>query len=146
MDSINIYDIAKESWYTQRTSGQIPRDRFAFCTSVAVASDNSSYNIIIHGGVGMNNIEAFSDTYMLSLPSFEFFKLDKGEGTSPRAEHTCHLRKNKLFIVGGHGIDQKNPKSGGILRSPRAPQYSRYQYSPVGLDLWPRRRQRLSSP
>lgn len=113
MDSINIYDIAKESWYTQRTSGQIPRNRLAFCTSVAVASDNSSYNIIIHGGVGLNVIEAFSDTYMLSLPSFEFFKLDEGKDTSPRIEHTCHLRKNKLFIVGGRGVDQESPKLGG---------------------------------
>lgn len=113
MDTINIYDIAKESWYTQRTSGQIPRDRYAFCTSVAVASDNSSYNIIIHGGMSMNNLEGFSDTYMLSLPSFEFFELDKGKSNSHRVEHTCHLRKNKLFIIGGRDMSQEDPKWGG---------------------------------
>lgn len=115
MDSINIYDIAKESWYTQRASGQIPRDRYAFCTSVAVASDNSSYNVVIHGGMSMNDIEAFSDTYMLSIPSFEFFEVDKGVDTAHRCDHTCHLRKNKLFVIGGRGADQEIPSWGGWL-------------------------------
>lgn len=110
-----MYDIAKKSWYVQRVSGQIPRDRYAFCTSVAVAGDNSSFNIIIHGGMSANDGIAFSDTYMLSLPSFEFFELDKGVDVVHRFEHTCHLRKNKLFVIGGRGADQGNLGWGGWL-------------------------------
>lgn len=104
-----MYDIAKKSWYVQRASGQRPRDRYALCTLVAVAGDNSSFNIIIHGGMSANNDIAFSDTHMLFLPSFEFFEFDKGVDVVHRFEHTCHLRKNKLFVIGGRDVDQQNP-------------------------------------
>lgn len=109
MDSINIYDIEKKSWYLQRASGQIPRDRYWFCTAVAVASDKSSYSVFIHGGRSMSGREAFSDTFVLSLPSFEFFEIDKGADQVHRFDHTCHLLKNKLFVLGGRDVDQEMP-------------------------------------
>lgn len=46
---------------------------------------------------------------MLFLPSFEFFEFDKGVDVVHRFEHTCHLRKNKLFVIGGRDVDQQNP-------------------------------------
>lgn len=109
MDSIQIYDIGKKMWYTQRASGSIPRDRYAFCTAVAVATDNSSYNIIIHGGRSLNSPEAFADTYVLSLPAFEFFQVQDGMDQVIRFDHTCHLRGNKMFVLGGRDVDQDMP-------------------------------------
>lgn len=109
MDSMHIYDIGKKSWYVQRASGYIPRDRYAFCTAVALAADNSSYNIIIHGGRSLNGREAFADTYVLSLPAFEFFQVDDGADQVRRFDHTCHLRGNKMLVLGGRDIDQDMP-------------------------------------
>lgn len=113
MDYINIYDIAKQAWYVQRAGGYIPRDRYWFCTAVAVAADNSSYSIIIHGGFNLINREAFADTYVLSLPAFVFFRVDNGEDQVRRYDHTCHLRNNKLFVLGGRDVDQEMPAWGG---------------------------------
>lgn len=112
LDFIHIYDIGKKSWYVQRTSGAVPRDRYWFCTSVAVASDNSSYSIIIHGGRSTYDREAFSDTFVLSLPSFEFFQVNDGVDQVRRFDHTCHLRGNKMFVLGGRDIDQDMPALG----------------------------------
>lgn len=108
MDYISIYDIARKAWYLQRASGYIPRDRYWFCTAVAVAADNSSYNIIIHGGLSLSSHEAFADTYVLSLPAFVFFRVDNAmDDQVRRYDHTCHLRNNKLFVLGGRDVDQE---------------------------------------
>lgn len=107
MDSIDIYDIEGGTWYTQRASGFIPSGRQQFCAVTATASDNSSYNIIIYGGISWNVDIAFSDIYVLSMPSFHFIKID--DGVNARFDQTCHLDGNKMFVIGGRNADQINP-------------------------------------
>jgi hypothetical protein len=76
---------------------------------VAVAADKSSYNVIVHGGSSNDDYLNFSDTYILSLPSFQWVKIDDGETNMERADHTCHLSKNKMIVIGGRNADQSNP-------------------------------------
>jgi hypothetical protein len=42
METISIYDIASETWHTQKTSGDIPNWRMSGCSVVVAAQDNSS--------------------------------------------------------------------------------------------------------
>lgn len=114
LDFIQIYDIGKKTWYVQRTSGAVPRDRYSFCTAVAAAADNSSYSIIMHGGHSTYDREAFSDTFVLSIPSFEFFLVNDGVDQVRLLDHTCHLRGNKMFVLGGRDLDQDMPGWGNV--------------------------------
>ncbi|KAH8144419.1 uncharacterized protein LAJ45_11587 [Morchella importuna] len=62
MNKIDIYDIAKDEWYHQNTTGNIPSHRANFCGQVASAPDNSSHQIYIFGGTGANSLLS-SDVY-----------------------------------------------------------------------------------
>ena len=73
-------------------------------------SDNSSFNIFIHGGNSPNRSGgSFSDTYVLSLPSFQWFRVDNTNKVQ-RFGVTCHLVKNKMIMIGGRGVDQTDPQ------------------------------------
>ncbi|RPB07139.1 hypothetical protein P167DRAFT_609657 [Morchella conica CCBAS932] len=109
-DSVSLYDVERGAWSTQRTTGDTPPNRLSFCAVVAVAADKSSYNLIVHGGASNDDNRAFSDTYVLTLPSFQWIKIDDGAKNMERADHTCHLSKNKMIVIGGRGADQSNPQ------------------------------------
>ncbi|KAF8242588.1 hypothetical protein K440DRAFT_638867 [Wilcoxina mikolae CBS 423.85] len=108
MNVVHVYDIDSEKWYKQAAGGFIPEDRGIFCSSIASAPDNSSHSIFIHGGASRSNV--FSDTYVLSVPSFEWVQVDDGFNTEPRYRHTCHMTKqNKMLVIGGAGAGQSIP-------------------------------------
>lgn len=107
-DAVDVFDIAsyssksKDTWFAQSTSGDIPPSRIDFCTVLASAPDNSSHNIYMHGGRDptSNQTSYYDDMYVLSLPSFTWTRMFKGE--SPRYGHTCHLVGGRqLLTVGG---------------------------------------------
>ena len=45
MGNITIYDVQSTTWYYQEATGDIPPPRSEFCSSGAVAADNSSYEM-----------------------------------------------------------------------------------------------------
>ncbi|EAW07453.1 putative cell wall anchored protein [Aspergillus clavatus NRRL 1] len=106
---IDIFDISSVFegddnglWYTQKASGDIPAGRSDFCIVSVSAKDNSSHNIYMYGGTGMNG--TYDQIYVLSIPSFTWTKIY--EGTSPRYGHTCHLVANRQMVsVGGASSD-----------------------------------------
>jgi Kelch motif protein len=73
--------------YMQKTSGDIPPQLTMFCSVVAAAADNSSYNIYIYGGYdGVNATYTTSDdVYVLSIPSFTWVKVYSGTSTHGRS-------------------------------------------------------------
>lgn len=109
LDHVWVFDIESEKWYKQKTYGKAPPGRMTFCATTVKAQDESSYNIIINGGVSAvaGSRLAYADTWLLSLPSFTWVQLDsRGEG---RFEHTCHTVKgNQLLVVGGRDMAQFN--------------------------------------
>ncbi|RPA89969.1 hypothetical protein L873DRAFT_1849039 [Choiromyces venosus 120613-1] len=71
--------------------------------------DNSSHNIFVHCGTDGSRV-AYSDTYVLSLPSFEWIKVNSGAETQSHSGHNCHMTtKHKMLVVGGRGADQEIP-------------------------------------
>ncbi|CUS12910.1 unnamed protein product [Tuber aestivum] len=106
---IHLYDIHAKKWHTQIAQGSIPNNRAFACASVASAPDNSSHNIFVHGGTDGGSL-SYSDTYVLSLPSFEWIEADPGRSTQSRMRHDCHMTtRHKMLVIGGRGQDQAIP-------------------------------------
>lgn len=104
MKEIDIYDIANEKWYKQNTT-KGPGARTRGCAVLAVASDQSSFNIYYYGGFdGINAKEAFyDDVWVLSLPSFTWTQLNKGTEPHARAGHKCFTPYgDQMLVVGGY--------------------------------------------
>ena len=80
--------------------------------------DLSSINIIVHGGAEeFTPFKAASDTYVLSLPSFRWIKVDNGKTQATRVSHTCHIvRETQMLVVGGRGPEQRTTLR-GLTRS-----------------------------
>ncbi|KAL2136719.1 hypothetical protein VTI74DRAFT_1760 [Chaetomium olivicolor] len=114
MSTIDIYDVAGDKWYRQKTVGG-PGQLTRGCAVVATAQDRSSFNIYYYGGYdGLRaaNPAAFNDdVWVLSLPSFTWVNLAPStlEG---RAGHKCVTPyPDQMFVIGG------NPAfSGPVLR------------------------------
>lgn len=107
MNSINIYDIATSSWYTQATSGETPAIRVNPCAVTAVAQDGSSYNIYMFGGQNLLPYDSQTqkdDMWILTLPSFTWIKVDQGGQSVPpgRSGATCNIWDAQMVMVGGY--------------------------------------------
>ncbi|KAG9259164.1 uncharacterized protein F5Z01DRAFT_27835 [Emericellopsis atlantica] len=103
METIDIYDVAGGDWYKQTTENG-PGTRARGCAVVAVAQDSSSYNIYYYGGNdGLHPREPFyDDVWVLSLPSFTWTQLNKGEDIHSRAGHKCFKPyDDQMMIIGG---------------------------------------------
>ncbi|PWW76201.1 hypothetical protein C7212DRAFT_343872 [Tuber magnatum] len=85
-----------------------------FNTSDTNECDNSSFNIFMHGGSSPSGDDGFSDTYVLSLPAFQWFRVDTTNKVD-RYGVTCHLIKNKMILIGGRGVDQPDPNPQVIM-------------------------------
>lgn len=100
--SIKIYDRKSGNWYEQATTGTPPEARITFC-AVAVHSQ-SSMEIFIHGGFGGFTTLAYDDVYVLSLPSFSWYKADYTPGVG-RTLHTCNVNNRNMIVIGGTSND-----------------------------------------
>lgn len=45
MEYVSLYDIANQKWYTQQTTGDIPKWRMAGCSVTVAAQDRSSFSM-----------------------------------------------------------------------------------------------------
>ncbi|KAL5365303.1 hypothetical protein BJX96DRAFT_181507 [Aspergillus floccosus] len=110
VDFLDVSSIADDSrnatWFVQRAAGEVPPPRTDFCLVTASAKDNSSHNIYLYGGKGTH--EAYDDVYVLSIPSFTWKRVYRGE--SPRYGHTCHLVGNRQMLAVG-GVASDGPMS-----------------------------------
>lgn len=111
MNVIDVYDIAKSTWYKQSTSGKMPEYRVNPCATVAAAADGSSYNIYMFGGQNLQpaaNQTQKDDMWILSVPSFTWIQVEQDQQSVPyaRAGHSCHVWDGQMIVVGGY-IDPK---------------------------------------
>jgi hypothetical protein len=96
--SIFIYDLATATFYSQATTGDRPATRERFCTAVA-AGPKGTFEIFMYGGLSSETGRTNDDTFVLSLPGFNFFRAQKG---TPRGDHSCGLgRGGQVISVGG---------------------------------------------
>jgi Kelch motif protein len=106
--------------YMQQTSGDIPPQLTLFCSVIAAAADNSSYNIYIYGGYdGINSSRATSDdVYILSIPSFTWVKVYSGTSTHGRTGHKCvKVYPDQMFVLGGIQRNSTACLEGGIIQA-----------------------------
>ncbi|KAL7975150.1 hypothetical protein HDV63DRAFT_391421 [Trichoderma sp. SZMC 28014] len=104
MQTIDIYDVASKTWYTQPTTGG-PGTRARGCAVLATASDSSSFNIYYYGGYdGIHVADPFhDDVWVLSLPSFTWTQINNGTESHARAGHKCFTPyPDQLMIIGGY--------------------------------------------
>lgn len=120
MNSINVYDIATSSWYTQSTSGETPEMRVNPCAATAAAADGSSTNIYMFGGQNLipyGNQTQYDDMWILTLPAFAWIKVDQADQSVPlgRSGATCNIWDAQMVMVGGYtGADTLTCESPGI--------------------------------
>jgi hypothetical protein len=112
---IRVYSTKQARWFTQRlqSDAPIPAPRFAFCTAVKSASDGSSHQIYIMGGletsspVSTKGGPTVDSVWVLSIPSFEWSLLEVralSSATDPRARVSpkCQaIGKHYIFLFGG---------------------------------------------
>lgn len=107
-DTVQVLDIASGTWYDQVTTGNVPPYRMQYCMAGA-ASSNRTYEILVYAG--WNNTlgeyaTSFDAAYVLSLPSFNWFKADY-EAASPRHGLTCeHIGGGQVLTIGGLDTSQ----------------------------------------
>ncbi|KAF1942535.1 hypothetical protein EJ02DRAFT_433957 [Clathrospora elynae] len=121
MNIIDVYDIAKSTWYKQSTSGDLPPYRVNPCVTVAAAADGSSYNVYMFGGQNLQpygNQTQRDDMWILSVPSFTWIevKQDTSKATKPypRAGHSCHVWDGQMIVLGGYTNPELGCDSPGI--------------------------------
>lgn len=113
-------DLTTGTRFLQNTTGDIPPQLTLFCSTVAVASDKSSYNIYIYGGYdGISPLHTPSDdVYVLSLPSFTWIKVYSGRSSHGRSGHKCvKPYPDQMMVLGG--IYEGNPThclEGGLFQ------------------------------
>jgi N-acetylneuraminic acid mutarotase len=56
----------------------------------------------IHGG--FSPLTTYDDVYVLSLPSFSWYKVDNTPGTG-RTLHTCNVVNRQMIVIGGTSND-----------------------------------------
>ncbi|KAJ5373471.1 hypothetical protein N7517_005477 [Penicillium concentricum] len=118
METVSVFDVASKTWYLQKTKGDTPPQLTEFCSVLASAADGSSHNIYIYGGYdGLNyNANPSDDVYILSLPSFEWFKAYNGTNTHSRSGHRCiKVYPDQMLAVGGQHVDSTRCLEGGVI-------------------------------
>ena len=107
-DTVQVFDIASGTWYDQITTGTVPPFRMQYCMTGA-ASLNRTYEILVYAG--WNNTlgdyaTSFDAAYVLSLPSFNWFKADY-TASNPRHGLTCeHIGGGQVLTIGGLDTSQ----------------------------------------
>ena len=126
---INVYDIDSATWFNVTANGDIPSDRSAFCSVVSSAPDDSSFQITIYGGWDLFGARSFADTYVLSIPAFQWINvtdssnldahLSAGNDFSGRDHHRCVAYKERqMLVLGGIlRIEREQQNGGGCNRS-----------------------------
>src|SRR5882757_4065547 len=104
MSTVSVYDIGREEWYEQVTTGDVPSPLTQGCSVLASAQDGSSHNIYWYGGFnGYEIAKSLSDdVWTLSIPSFTWTKLYSGNITYGRAGHVCAKPyPDQMIVIGG---------------------------------------------
>ncbi|KAL1849917.1 hypothetical protein Daus18300_013112 [Diaporthe australafricana] len=111
--TVQVFDPGSNTWYEQTTTGDIPEGRKQYCMAGA-ASSNNTYEILVYAGwdgnLGVTSIP-WDQAYVLSLPSFHWFKADY-QALQPRHGLTCeHVGGGQVLTIGGADTTQVGPST-----------------------------------
>lgn len=114
MNNVQIYDIAARNRFTVVATGDIPPPRLSACSALSAAPDDSSFQMILYGGMGRQNI--LGDVYVLTMPAFRWIKIDStptNMSSMPRIGHFCSTYQDRQMLVVG-GDSKHSPNSSQI--------------------------------
>lgn len=116
-ETVQVLDQATGTWYEQATTGDAPAERKEFCMAGA-ASSNDTYEVVVYAGwggtLGDDSIP-YDDLYVLSLPSFHWFRASY-EALHPRHGLTCeHVGGGQVLAIGGVDTTQQIGSAGDTL-------------------------------
>ncbi|PKS07718.1 hypothetical protein jhhlp_006326 [Lomentospora prolificans] len=98
--NLTFFDPVSRDWYWQTTTGTMPTPRENLCVFGAESTDGT-YEIFVFGGQDAVAKKSAEDMYVLTLPGFEWTKLDAPQGGA-RTDHSCVVAGNRQMItVGG---------------------------------------------
>lgn len=103
LDTVQIFDVARGSWYDQKVSGNVPQARKEFCVAGA-ASNNKTFDIMLYAGwngqLG-NAAIPFDEAFVLTLPGFHWIKAPY-PASQPRHGLSCNsIGGGQILAVGG---------------------------------------------
>ena len=112
MSYIDVYNIDTATWHHVIAGGDTPQIRVNFCLAVSSAPDDSSFQITLYGGWDQSGNHAYADTYILSVPSFQWINVTDpfspdinlfiGATRPGRHTHSCvSYRDRQMLILGG---------------------------------------------
>ncbi|KAH6626111.1 hypothetical protein B0J18DRAFT_464151 [Chaetomium sp. MPI-SDFR-AT-0129] len=111
--TIQIYDVDKERWYDQKTTGAVPEPRKDFCI-VGSPSRNQTHEILVYAGWNGQSgpsATAYDTAHVLSLPGFYWVKVDY-EAARPRHGLSCEdVGGSQILIIGGVDSTQNGSDS-----------------------------------
>ena len=102
---MHVFDIATDTWFTQRTTAQEKylSDQVSMCSVVASAEDSSSHNIYIYGGYHDDtNALNTNEILVLTLPAFHWilvYHSDCENGTCDTQSHKCQKVYEKHMVA-----------------------------------------------
>ena len=115
LGNVSVYDLGTQTWYQQAATGDVPPWRYNGCSVVASAPDQSSHSIYVFGGWGNSYGGSDGDVYVLSIPSFQWIRVN--QDSNRRVRHHCGLIGNHtMLVVGGiqpNGEDPQPPDATG---------------------------------
>ncbi|KAI9818452.1 MAG: hypothetical protein M1827_000511 [Pycnora praestabilis] len=111
MESILVYDIYSNTWYTVTATGTIPPPRDRFCSTVTASPDDSSFQVTMYGGMNHLLNQSLEDVNVLTIPSFRWFNVNTRNNAEAalsqsigRDSHICQIYKDTEMIVLGGSV------------------------------------------
>ena len=101
--------------FTVEASGTVPPNISAFCLGVSSSPDQSAFQINLYGGWDLEATVSYEDVYVLSVPSFQWIKINDVQNNTEaqlapvigRKNHRCVMWKDSQMIVVGGFVTQK---------------------------------------
>lgn len=102
LSTLDIFDLATQTWSKKPTSGTPPLSRVNPCA--VLASNNAIY---MYGGQNVSDPvprPQLNDLWILTVPDFTWVPIpsaDLGNAPLGRSQHTCHVVGGEMVVVGG---------------------------------------------
>ncbi|KAI9163940.1 Kelch repeat-containing protein [Paramyrothecium foliicola] len=120
MSNITFYNPVRREWHWQKAKGDVPPFRRSFCITgasstestfemyvyyiadIVQALDKADIDSFLYGGT--NDFDASGDVYVLSIPGFQWFRVDVE--SPPRYHHACASAGRQIIVSGGVAGDE----------------------------------------
>lgn len=101
--NLSIYEPATGRWFWQKATGDVPVGRMHTCTA-STSGRTGSTEIFLFGGYNERLNTTFDDVHILTIPGFNWFRVNPSSTPTPRCWHACVTAgkgRRQMIAVGG---------------------------------------------